>query len=106
MTAASRGRLPLRHHGARACRGWFLRRVGLCVQRRTRGIGLRVGLGASPGLVMKSVLSRALALVACGLALGLVGALAGETMLRSLSEEGPGTGPVLVWRARAWRRPQ
>jgi hypothetical protein len=56
---------------------------------------------------MKSVLSRALALVACGLALGLVGALAGETMLRSLlSEEGPGRAPVLVWRARSWRRPQ
>jgi ABC-type antimicrobial peptide transport system permease subunit len=71
--------------------------LAYAVQRRTREIGVRVALGASPGLVMKSVLSRALALVACGLALGLVGALAGETMLRSLlSEEGPGTAPVLV----------
>ncbi|HEU4631432.1 MAG TPA: ABC transporter permease [Gemmatimonadaceae bacterium] len=53
------------------------------VARRTREIGVRVALGASPGRVLAPMLGRAALLVGIGLALGCATALAGSGVLRS-----------------------
>lgn len=45
------------------------------VQRRRTDIGIRIALGGAPGSVARSVLARALRLVALGLAIGLAAAL-------------------------------
>ena len=44
--------------------------VSLSVSRRTREIGLRTALGATPGQVLRRILSRALALMGSGIAAG------------------------------------
>jgi putative ABC transport system permease protein len=71
--------------------------LGYSVLRRTREIGVRIALGASRGMVVGMIMSRAMQLVAVGLTLGLLGALAGDTLLRRLlSEQGPETFPILI----------
>jgi predicted permease len=52
------------------------------VARRTGEIGLRMALGAASRDIFRLVLGRALALIGCGLVIGLIGALA---MTRGLS---------------------
>jgi putative ABC transport system permease protein len=54
------------------------------VAQRTRDIGIRMALGASPAQVMRGVLKYAAGLTSLGLLFGLAGALAGTRMLSSL----------------------
>jgi putative ABC transport system permease protein len=53
------------------------------VARQVRSIGLRIALGASPGRVMRSVLSQALRLILYGATIGIAGAWAGSSVFRS-----------------------
>jgi ABC-type antimicrobial peptide transport system permease subunit len=54
--------------------------TAFAVSRRTREMGIRVALGASPGELAKLVVSEALLLVAVGVSLGWIAAL-GTTRL-------------------------
>ena len=54
------------------------------VARQTRDIGVRMALGATPGLVRQRVVSRALMLTAAGLAVGFAGALGAGRAMKSL----------------------
>jgi putative ABC transport system permease protein len=54
------------------------------VAERTREIGVRTALGATPGAILSMVLLQGARLTAAGLAIGLVGALALGRFLRSL----------------------
>jgi predicted permease len=54
------------------------------VAQRTRQIGIRMALGATPGQVMRDVLIYGLGLAGVGLALGLCGATASTRVLASL----------------------
>jgi hypothetical protein len=57
--------------------------MAYAVVRRTREIGLRVALGASPLEVSAMVFKRALLFVLVGIAIGLAGAFAGGRLLRN-----------------------
>jgi putative ABC transport system permease protein len=54
------------------------------VAQRTRQIGIRMALGATPALVMRDVLWYGVRLTVVGLAVGLAGAVAGTRVLSSL----------------------
>jgi hypothetical protein len=54
------------------------------VQRRKRDWGIRIALGLTPSRVITHVVGRGATLVACGIAVGLVGALALARFLGSL----------------------
>ena len=54
------------------------------VAQRTRHIGIRMALGATPARVMRDVLGYGMRLTSVGLALGLAGAIAGTQVLSSL----------------------
>ncbi len=54
------------------------------VAQRTREIGIRVALGATPSHVMRDVIWDGVRLAGAGLALGLAGAIAGTRVLSSL----------------------
>jgi ABC-type antimicrobial peptide transport system permease subunit len=54
------------------------------VQKRTREIGIRVAIGATPAAVSTLVIREALVLVLIGLAIGLPGAIAATSLVRSL----------------------
>jgi putative ABC transport system permease protein len=77
--------------------GAFLSALGLygllsySVARRTNEIGIRLALGATRGDVMRMVLSRALALSATGLALGVAGAVAARRIVGALLGQGSPT---------------
>ncbi len=54
------------------------------VVRRTREIGLRVALGASPGEVRAMVLRRAMTFVLLGIVIGIAGAVVGGQVLKTV----------------------
>jgi ABC-type antimicrobial peptide transport system permease subunit len=54
------------------------------VERRTREIGIRMAIGATPGAISRLVMSDALLLVVCGLVVGIPGALGATSLVRSL----------------------
>jgi predicted permease len=58
--------------------------VSYSVRSRTREIGIRVALGATPGAILRLVLTQGLAIVALGLALGLAIAAAVSRFTASL----------------------
>jgi putative ABC transport system permease protein len=58
--------------------------VAYTVSRRTREIGIRVALGASPSRVVSFVTRRLIVALACGLMAGLAGLAALQTGLRAL----------------------
>ena len=68
----------------------FLAAVGLygvvsyTVSQRTREIGLRLAIGASPGDVLKMVVGGGMKLAAVGVVIGLAGALALTSLIAKL----------------------
>jgi predicted permease len=58
--------------------------MAFTVGQRTREIGVRLALGASPGVILGWVLAHATKLCAVGVGLGLVGAILFSRLLRSL----------------------
>jgi putative ABC transport system permease protein len=65
--------------------------VAYSVSARTRELGIRLALGAQPGDVLRLVLREGLALLAAGLAAGLLASWGATRLLRSqLYEVGPG----------------
>ena len=64
--------------------------IGLCglmaymVARRTRELGIRMALGASPGRVLRAVVASALRLVGVGAVVGAAGAAAAARIVASL----------------------
>jgi len=57
--------------------------IAYMVGRRTREIGVRIALGAQPSSVRALVLKQSLAVVAPGIAFGILGALAATRLLGS-----------------------
>ncbi len=64
------------------------------VEERRHEVGVRMALGSRPGGVFKLVISRGLALVACGLALGLAGAFAARKLIGTVLFEVAPTDPA------------
>jgi len=58
--------------------------VSYAAAQRTREIGIRIAMGASPRAILKMVLRQGLGVVGIGLALGLVIALAGTRLMSGL----------------------
>jgi putative ABC transport system permease protein len=58
--------------------------LSYAVTQRSREIGLRMALGASARGVMRMVVGRGLLLTGCGLAIGLVAALAATRLMKTL----------------------
>jgi putative ABC transport system permease protein len=82
-------RFPLQLLAAFAALALLLSAVGIygvtsyAVAQRTREIGVRMAVGASPASVMRMVLSGALRTVAAGICVGAVAALAGSKLIAS-----------------------
>ena len=76
--------------GIFAALGLFLAALGIygvisySVTRQAQEFGIRMALGATPGIVQRSVLGRTLKLALVGLAVGAVGSLAASQIIASL----------------------
>jgi predicted permease len=88
--------------GSFAAIGLLLAAVGLygvfnySVVQRRREIGIRMALGANRSQVLTMVLRQAMLLVATGLALGTVGSLAGQRVIRTILYGIEPGNPVLL----------
>jgi putative ABC transport system permease protein len=58
--------------------------IAYSVTQRTREIGIRVALGAQPGDIFRSVMSRSAVLVSIGVAIGIAGAFGVTRVLKTL----------------------
>ena len=65
------------------------------VQRRHE-IGLRMALGATQGIVLREVIGQGLRLTAIGIVVGLIGAVAISSLLKSLLVGVSATDPVTL----------
>ena len=70
--------------------------VGFLVAQQTREIGIRIALGATPGSVLRMVLSNIVRWTATGAALGLLGAWLCSRLLESLLFEVRARDPFLL----------
>lgn len=101
-SSASQRSLALTLFGAFATLALLLAAAGIYgvlaggVAERTREIGLRSALGATPGDLLRMVLARGLGLALFGVALGLVGAVATTRYLRSLLFGIGATDPLML----------
>jgi predicted permease len=68
--------------------------VAYSVARRTREIGIRMAVGARPGLVLRMVLRHGLLLAGCGVAIGVVGSVATGGLLRAVFPSAGGVDAV------------
>lgn len=68
--------------------------VSYTVSRRTQEIGIRMALGASAGQVKRQVMMQTVALVSCGIALGVLGAFALARLTASLLFQLEPTDPM------------
>ncbi|MEO8026411.1 MAG: FtsX-like permease family protein, partial [Bryobacteraceae bacterium] len=57
--------------------------IAYSVSRRTREIGIRMAIGADSGRVLRSVMLQGLVLAGLGIAIGMVAALGGSSVLKS-----------------------
>ena len=64
------------------------------VSQRTREIGVRMALGATPAMVLRLIVGRGMTLLAAGVAVGLVGAWGASKLLRTMLFGVEPTDPV------------
>ena len=70
--------------------------VSYGVARRTREMGIRMALGAAPGLVVRQVVRESIGMVAAGLVVGVLGALALSRVLAGLLYGVSATDPLTL----------
>jgi ABC-type antimicrobial peptide transport system permease subunit len=70
--------------------------VAYAISRRTREIGVRIALGAQPGMVLRFVLGRMAGLIAVGLSAGVVLSFAAGQALRSVIYGVSAVDPALM----------
>jgi putative ABC transport system permease protein len=66
------------------------------VQQRRNEIGLRMALGATPGQVLREILKQGMRLTAIGIAIGLAGAVAMASLLKSVLVGVSATDPMTL----------
>jgi putative ABC transport system permease protein len=70
--------------------------IAYTVVQRTRELGIRLALGATPGVVLRGVLRWGLQLVGAGIVVGMVGAVAFTRVLRTLLYQVSATDPLVL----------
>ena len=70
--------------------------LSFAVTERTRELGIRAALGATPRRILRQVLRQGLGLTLIGTGLGLIGALAAGRLLRGLLYEVTATDPAIL----------
>ncbi|HEY2898260.1 MAG TPA: ABC transporter permease [Gemmatimonadaceae bacterium] len=68
--------------------------IAYLVGQRSREIGIRIALGASPARVVRMVVNEGVAMVAVGIGIGVVGAIALTQLMRALLFDTKSTDPM------------